>query len=307
MKSLRLSVVMLAFICLCAVSANAQVTLDSFDGNSCQLDSHYLERQWSCDVEYVPRRRALHGRQYNFSGNPGGAVYDNIVEKGWWNLTGVTSLFYYAWQAPTGVVNYDTITLGMGNGASYVVTFPDGQMGSGWCGCTSPGGPSTWTLQGGAADLGDVTSVTISAYSTNGVSGVTDIYYLDLTANGAAGGAGVATITETSGSNPDCSGSSITLDAGAGYCLLSMVAGWSDYRDNHRLADCDHDVFGDCDRSSGNQIIGSYVQTVGIAPAITTQPTTQWICSGTASFTVRHRAVLHRPTNGTAERQVPAH
>ena len=190
MKTLMMCVVILAVICLCAVGASADVTIDSFNGSAANwsMTNGNPGGGWFFDWNGSLAGEPCIGVESNFAGNTGVAV-DTMTETGAWNLTGATSLFYYAWQAPTGVVDHDVITSGMGNGASYAVTFPSGQMGSGWCPCYSPGGPSTWTLTGGADDLGDVTSVTISEYSVNGSGANTDIYYLDLIAYGAAGGA----------------------------------------------------------------------------------------------------------------------
>ena len=162
MKTLMSTVVMLAVICLCAISVSADVTMDSFNGSAGNWTlTNGNPGGWFFDWNTSLAGEPCIGVESNFAGNYGVAV-DTMTETGAWNLTGVTSMFFYAWQAPVGVVDHDVITLGMGNGASYTITFPSGQMVGGWTPCYSPGGPSTWTLTGGAADLADVTSVTIS-------------------------------------------------------------------------------------------------------------------------------------------------
>ena len=180
MKTLKSCLVMLGVIGLCAVSANADLLIESFNYSS----DTALQAAWNPagDVP-LPTMATISGTPcMGIYANNTGTGYAGVsyYKQGSWDLTGCTGLTLSMAASNPSQVFYSFITLYTDSNTSYYsiadYNTPTNQMQAGFC-------PPAWWSAGGTPHLANVSMIVVGCYVNPG-TGPGEVYMSNLIANG---------------------------------------------------------------------------------------------------------------------------
>ncbi len=184
MKTLMLTVVMLAVISLCAASANADLLLDSFNYPT----NATLQAVWTMNSDFATSTMTMATVGVvpclDMYDDNTGVKYDHMYcyETGSWNLTGCTGVTCsLAASDPTQIL-YPYIDIYMDNNTSDFDffdynTLTANQLQAGTC-------PLGWGSATGTMDWAHVSKILVGYYTNWNTTGPSNLYVSDLIANG---------------------------------------------------------------------------------------------------------------------------